>query len=639
MNCMFHTFQSIFVLLATVEPIVKKIYTLLIGLSLCMALQARQLYLSPTGQDFNDGLSPDHAWQSPNTAFQTLVAGDTLWVSGGTYTLGATVKSKNAGTSTSKIKVLAIRGERPVFDCSSFRNYGTESSTYRGMDLRQAWWLVRGIKIYKAGHNGIIIAGENITVEGCIVEECGHDGISIGAGSVNARIVNCDSYRNVEALSNGENGDGFAAKEGTGTIFKGCRAWENGDDGWDVYGGNQPVLVDSCWSWGNGVNYWPAYITSYQGDGNGFKLGGGGGVDGNAPNVVLHSFAFNNVGKGFDQNHNAWGVTCINCTGYNNNGLGNFAFNEVPAQGKHVMKNNLSYGGTGQNIAVGSTETTNSWNLGLTFTDNLFESLSTVDAKLPRDDDYRLTDAKLQALFRLKYGNPAIDKGTVQTYLLLKPYFAIPYSGSKPDLGGKEFDAGNWTFPLPDETQPIDTSGTVGGGTRPSGIQQLVVDAATQFTVNSGGGVSSIWGPFSLASSLSAVFDMQAVGSSSGAVILQYSKDMVVWEQVGAQAKNGSTSWVTNKAIDLSAETVPWGPAVYIRFINNSTNNVNLKNLKISATVYTAVSVQNPKMEEVLSTQYYNLQGQKVDMNHRGFLIRKVLYGNRSTQLFKQFNK
>jgi hypothetical protein len=87
------------------------------------------------------------------------------------------------------------------------------------MDLRQSWWHVRGIKIYKAGHNGIIVAGQNIIVEGCVIQECGHDGISIGSGSVNALILNCDSYRNAEIKGKGENGDGFAAKEGVGTVF------------------------------------------------------------------------------------------------------------------------------------------------------------------------------------------------------------------------------------------------------------------------------------------------------------------------------------------------------------------------------------------------------------------------------------
>jgi hypothetical protein len=52
----------------------------------------------------------------------------------------------------------------------------------------------------------------------------------------------------------------------------------------------------------------------------------------------------------------------------------------------------------------------------------MFESLNTADAKLDRDDDYRLTDPRITSLFKLKANNPAIDKGTVQTYIRLKPY-------------------------------------------------------------------------------------------------------------------------------------------------------------------------------------------------------------------------
>lgn len=604
----------------------KKLLLLLSIIFLTTPISARQLYLSPTGSDTNNGLSLQTAWLSSNYAYNTLVAGDTLWVKGGIYTVNSTVKSKNAGTKSQPIKVFAMKGEKPVFDCSSFRHYGSESSTYRGMDLRQSWWHVRGIKIYKAGHNGIIIAGENIIVEGCTIEECGHDGISIGSGSMNALVVNCDSYRNAEVAGKGENGDGFAAKEGSGTIFRGCRAWENCDDGWDVYGGSQPVLIDSCWSFGNGVNYWSDLIPDYQGDGNGFKLGGGGGVDGNAPNVVLHSIAFNNVSKGFDQNHNAWGVTCINCTGYNNNGMGNFAFQEVPAQGKHVMINNLSYAGTGQNIAVGSTETTNSWNLGLSFTGDMFENLNVADAKTERDENYRLTDPKLTSLFKLKNTSPAIDKGTIQTFIRMKPYYAIPFSGAKPDLGAKELETGTWTFPTPDETQPEDS--TVNPGDRPVGLKQVIVNVVSQFTI-SAGAKSTVWGPFSLASAESAVFDFQAVGSSSGAVIIEFSKDNISWEQVGAQAKNGSTSWVTGKLIDLSADTAPWGPTLYIRFNNNSTKDVNIKNLIITGTVYTINSVINLENDSpLLYEKYFNFNGQEVSKNTEGLLIRKSVFEN-----------
>lgn len=614
-------------------------FLILLGL-ICPFLSAKQYFLSPTGNDSNNGLSVQTAWLSPNTAFTKLVAGDTLWVKGGTYTVSATVKASNPATKLSPVLVSAVRGEKPVFDCSSMRHYGSESSTYRGMDLRQAYWRVRGIKIYKAGYNGIIIAGENITVEGMTIQECGFDGISMAAGAVNARVINCDSYRNCDTSAGGENGDGFAAKEGTGTIFRGCRAWENGDDGWDVYGGSQPILVDSCWSWGNGVNYWPEYITSYQGDGNGFKLGGGGGVDGNAPNVVLHSFAFNNIGKGFDQNHNAWGVTCINCTGYNNNGMGNFAFQEVPSMGKHVMINNLSFAGTGQNIAAGSTETTNSWNLGLSFTNDMFESMILADAYLDRDDDYRLTNPAIQSLFKLKNTNPAIDKGTVQTYIRLKPYFAIPYSGAKPDLGAKELETGAWTFPTPDETQPVDTTGTGGTGTRPTGTKQIIVNVASQFTVATGA-KSTVWGPFCLASAESAVFDFQALGSSSGAAIIEFSSDNKTWTQVGAQAKNGSTSWVTGKLIDLSADTAPWGPTIYIRFNNNSTKDVNIKNLVITGTIYTPNDVNeiNADFGKIVSERYFNLNGQEVSSLNNGLLIRKSIYENGKTKLQKIYRK
>ena len=611
----------------------KKSILLIIITFFVISVSARQLWLSPGGNDMANGLTLATAWQSPVTAFTKLTAGDTLWVKGGTYIVNSTVKASNPATKASPVRVFAVRGEKPVFDCSSMRHYGSESSTYRGMDLRQPYWYVRGIKIYKAGYNGIIIAGENITVEGMTIQECGFDGISMAAGAVNARVINCDSFRNCDTSANGENGDGFAAKEGTGTVFIGCRAWENGDDGWDVYGGNQPILVDSCWSWGNGVNYWTDYITSYQGDGNGFKLGGGGGIDGNAPNVVLHSFAFNNTGKGFDQNHNAWGVTCINCTGYNNNGMGNFAFQEVPSQGKHVMINNLSYAGTGQNIAAGSTETTNSWNLGMTFTDDMFESLNIADAYAERDDDYRLTNTAFKALFKLKNSNPAIDKGTVQTYIRLKPYYAIPYSGAKPDLGAKEFDQGNWTYPNPDETQPQDTTSTPGN--RPTGVTQVIVNVANQFTV-AAGSKSAVWGPFCLASAVNAVFDMQAVGSSNGAVIIEFSKDNATWEQVGAQAKNGSTSWVTGKLIDLSADTAPWGPYIYIRFNNNSTRDVNIKNLVITASIYTINGISETENESpLLYEKFFNYCGQEISGNSEGLMIRKSVYQNGKVHIQK----
>lgn len=613
----------------------------------CIHVEARQFFLSPQGNDSHKGLTLETAWRSPHFAFNALEAGDTLWVAGGTYMIPASVgpiRTRNHGSASLPIRVLALRGERPVFDCSAFRNWGSENSTFRGMELRHAWWHVRGLKIFQAGHNGILVAGENIVVEGCVTAECGHDGIAIGAASVNALILNCDSYRNVEISGRAENGDGFAAKAGIGTVFRGCRAWENGDDGWDVYGGGHPVLIDSCWAFRNGVNYWPERISAFQGDGNGFKLGGGGGVSANAPNVVIHSFAFDNVNKGFDQNHNSWGITVINSTGYNNWGMGNFAFHGVPAEGKHTMINNLSYAGSGQNIAAGSVEITNSWNLGLTFNDQMFVSLNTADARLDRDDDYRLTDPRITNLFKLKEGNPAIDRGTIQTSVRLKPRYGIPFTGLLPDLGARELVQGDWIFPEPDDKDTTQSGGNQEPtlpGERPVGVQQVIVNVTAQFTVNSGGGSSTVWGPFSLASALSARFDMQAVGSSNGAVVVQFSMDNVNWVQVGSQVQNGSTSWVNGREVDLSSTTAPWGPTVFIRLHNSTNRNVNVRNVTITASLYQVVSgidalQVTPDTQKV---NYYNLHGQQVSPCTKGFLIQKTQMKHKPNIVRKIFNQ
>ncbi len=619
----------------------KKQFTyLLSALFLCIfSANATEYWLSPSGNDSNDGKSEAKAFKTPQKAMDMAQAGDQVWVTGGTYPVSATVKTKNSGTKDAIIKFFAVKGEKPVFDCSSMRNKGNESSTYRGLDLRQNWWHVKGINISGAGYNGIIIAGENITLEGCAVYDCGHDGITLGGNATNTLVLNCDSYRNCEYKGKGENGDGFSAKAGgLGNVFRGCRAWDNVDDGWDCYGGESPVLIDSCYSFGNGIaSHWPD-LTTFQGDGNGFKLGGGGGVTSNAPHVVLNSCAFDNIGKGFDQNHNSWYLTCINCTGYNNGGDGNFAFQETPASGcgKHTMINNLSYKGVkhDQTIAVGSIETNNSWNLGLNFSDDVFVSLNTSDAIAERDENYKLP-AKVQELFQLKSNNPAIDKGIIVDDIRLKTGYAIPYCGTAIDLGAKEYVEGNWTFPEPKtpEENPEEKDPEKNPDDGGVEITKLVNQAAT-FTVNKNS-TSQVWGPFCISSAEKAAFDMQAVGSSSGALIIEYSKDNSSWTQVGAQAKNGSTSLVKDKVIDLSG--TPAGTTIYFRFKNSTNNDVKVTNLIITGkpTIASGVNFTSKDNINVVSESTYTISGVKTNNPGKGIFIKKIIYKDGSVSTIK----
>ena len=46
---------------------------------------------------------------------------------------------------------------------------------------------------------------------------------------------------------------GHANKEtSTGNIFRGCRAWNNGDDGFDLINCYASYIIEYCWSFRNG---------------------------------------------------------------------------------------------------------------------------------------------------------------------------------------------------------------------------------------------------------------------------------------------------------------------------------------------------------------------------------------------------
>jgi|GEM_PF-1164306 len=403
----------------------------------CISTGAEYYVKTSGGSDSNDGTTLETAFATPHQAAKVAVAGDQVWVKGGTYMIASAVKFSNSGTDGNLIKFFAVAGETPIFD-------GT-NGTGRGIEITKDYIHVKGITIQYVKDRGVTVKNKGVILEGLTVHNCDFDGICLTAdatqGATDCLVLNCDSYLNWESGTDGNNGDGFSAKDGgTGNIFRGCRAWLNADDGWDTYGNTNAVLIDSCWAFRNGYNIF-GYTGTWSGNGNGFKLGAAG--DANGENVIVNSFAFGNTSKGFDQNSNVKGLTVINCTGYMNFGaLGNFAFPIVPTAGtlmKHVLKNNLSipYGTTVSNtLAAGSEEVTNSWNLGLTLSESDFVSLDTSLATKSRDANYRLPD---NGLFKLAGTNSAINKGTPVTYTFNSKSYTIVYNSSSPDLGALEY--------------------------------------------------------------------------------------------------------------------------------------------------------------------------------------------------------
>jgi hypothetical protein len=184
----------------------------------------------------------------------------------------------------------------------------------RGISVLANYWRIQNLEIMKAADNCIAISGSHNVIEDVIVHECADTGIQITAPSEQAtddsraahnQVLNCDSWGNLDSATGGENADGFAAKLriGPGNVFRGCRAWNNADDGWDLFASDDVVTIDDSWAFSNGK---PVGGSNPQGDGNGFKLGGepAGPGQGGAVHLVSNSFAFENKNCGFVLNNN-----------------------------------------------------------------------------------------------------------------------------------------------------------------------------------------------------------------------------------------------------------------------------------------------------------------------------------------------
>jgi hypothetical protein len=296
------------------------------------------LYVSPNGNDSNAGTEAA-PFRTLTRAHQAANAGNTIWMLPGTYAWNTTTSLSKSGTEAARIVVSGTTGNRPIIDFAS----QTRGSNSRGIEISGNYWHIRGIEVANAGDNCIAISGSNNVVEDVILHGCEDTGLQITVGSTQAGnddygadnlVLNCDSYENFDVATGGENADGFAAKLriGPGNVFRGCRAWNNADDGWDLFASNDVVVIDNCWAFSNGkVNG-----RNPAGDGNGFKLGGtpNGTDQGGAVHQVTHNAAFENRACGFTRNNNPQMLTASDCKVRDNPGGDYCAMSCSPQSGE-----------------------------------------------------------------------------------------------------------------------------------------------------------------------------------------------------------------------------------------------------------------------------------------------------------------
>lgn len=267
-------------------------------------------------------------------AVEQARAGDVIRLGPVVYRESKTLVLGARGTAEKPIRIEAL-GERAVID---FAEEPEERSAY-GVHITGAYWELVNIEVRHAGSYGIYVPGEHNRIERCAAAQNRSTGMQVDEGGAHNLFVECESFRNFDRKTKGENADGFAAKHkiGPGNVFRGCRAYQNADDGWDLWMASEPVVLEDCVSFRNGYNIWK--IADYQGDGNGFKFGGN-----YVPmaHVARRCIAVECPLSGFDQNHNVGAIAVEDCVAIRC-GIG-FSFPETPREGKVVLRRNASFG-------------------------------------------------------------------------------------------------------------------------------------------------------------------------------------------------------------------------------------------------------------------------------------------------------
>ncbi|WP_437972305.1 right-handed parallel beta-helix repeat-containing protein [Sorangium sp. So ce260] len=422
--------------------------------------RAAEHYVAPDGRDSNRG-TMDQPFATLSKANSAAAAGDTIWVRGGTYYITTQLVLSRGGTSDdSRTKIWAYPGEKPVLDASRY------DTSNRAVDVpvvlvTGSWMHLRGLEIgnAKVGRSGDhsysllrTKGSSNNIFELLHLHHAFGPGLFIDGGDGGNLVLNSDSHDNYDqngSQGDGQNGDGFGVHyqtTGPGTIIRGCRAWNNSDDGYDYISQEVPVITEGSFAMSNG--------RGSEGNGNGFKVGSS---KTGIRHIVRNNVAWKNKAAGFYANHSSGGNTWLNNTAYKNGTQYNMLASPPNDSSQtiiltgalaHVMRNNIGF--PDKNSNMGGVDTAfNTWDMNITETSSAFESTSDAGCTGPREADGSIPSACV--FMKLKAESALIDEGTD---------VGLPFVGLAPDVGAYEFGAG----PTGGAGGAAGGSGAAGGG-------------------------------------------------------------------------------------------------------------------------------------------------------------------------------
>ncbi|WP_217235764.1 right-handed parallel beta-helix repeat-containing protein [Streptomyces sp. AC555_RSS877] len=324
-------------------------------------------------------------------AVKNASAGTVIQVRAGTYYPTATLESTADGTGSARITLRAYGSEKVRIDGSRL----ADGSWLAG--IHGDHWTVQDLTFQNSPAQGLVVTSSVGGVfENLVTVRNGDSGFTLrGDGTSDNLVQNLDSHGNYDPAGHGQNADGIAVTfgSGTGNRITGARLYGNSDAGLDLWQFSSPVTVEDTWAFGNGENRWAD--PAFEGDGNGFELGGGGVT---VAHVVNDSAAWDNRANGFTESSNPGAVVLNRNTAYANAGSG-FSF----ATGKARLARNLAVSNKGGPSELGSSivSAANNWDSGVST-----PALKSTDATSAQGT--READGSLPATTFLTTGSTAI---------------------------------------------------------------------------------------------------------------------------------------------------------------------------------------------------------------------------------------
>jgi hypothetical protein len=370
-------------------------------------------YVSVEGDDENPG-TIDAPFATLEAADAVVAPGDLVYVREGIHATPARLEA--SGADGAPVRWEGYPGESVVL-----RGPGRESA-YEPQILAAGDWLeVRRLIIEDAASYGVLVVGDDVHLDRLTVRESGRVGVlffETSRGSITSSLVfgSYDKYDSDGSPSHGQDGDGIAFAASDGGLIDRCVSWGNSDDGYDLWMSTNSRVQRSI-AFGNGVDRWGD--DAFEGNGNGFKLGGPGSMNVSASRNI----SFDNVSRGFDSN-GAANSPVTHCTSARDN------WGFTNRDGTNAWTNNValdaSSGGVQENQDV---PRSNAWDLGIAVTAAHF--VTTTAPPVSPDD----TSGPVLAAFEASgfmvpaAGSPLVDAGED---------LGDPFNGAAPDLGARE---------------------------------------------------------------------------------------------------------------------------------------------------------------------------------------------------------